>query len=167
MAVMFVNCKCRQSRNMSAITCARSYPYYKQLHFHTHAPKGWLHTLMHANLQTTREHFSHIHTPTAQQVRHFAPNAIFQPISSIIALLIFKPPSVSDWSGNGDGCWAFFPLGSTCSLQPTRYTKAVCSSRPCSSIWLYVVCRLILVQLIPSEWKWGIIIIIHISLFDK
>lgn len=86
---------------------ARTWMHTRSINSSTFTPRLSWYTVYCTRLQTPHMHFSHIHTPSAQQVWHFAPNVIFQPISSIIALLI----SVSDWSGNRDGCWAFFPLG--------------------------------------------------------
>lgn len=143
-ATICMNCKCRKSENVSAITHPW-YPYYKQLHFHTHVHKGCLHTLACMHPQTTHVHFSHIHTPSAQQVWHFAPNVIFQPISSVIALLIFKPTQCLTGLGVEMDAELSSHWESTCSFQPTHDTKAACSSfsvSPSDS----VVCGLTILQ---------------------
>lgn len=123
-----MNCKCRKSENVSVITHAQRYSYYKQRHFHTYVHKACLHTRAYTHLQTTHLHSSHIHSLSAQQVWHFAPNVIFWPISGIIALLIFRPHQCLtglriDVDAGISPHWV-----STCPFQPTHQTKAVSPS---------------------------------------
>lgn len=116
LADVCMNCKCKENVNCTKIPILLT---ALLSHWGCHD------ALACVCLQTTRMHVSHIHTPSAQQVWHFAPNVIFQPISSIIALLISKPPQcltglVIEMETELSSHWE-----TTCSFQPTQFPMAV------------------------------------------
>lgn len=81
--------------------------------------------------------FSHILPPSAQQVWHFAPNVIFQPISSIIALLIFKNALSVSLVWECRGMLSSLPTGN----PPVRFilhTIRKQYARLSLSIWLWL-----------------------------
>lgn len=69
--------------------------------------------------------FSHTHPllSLTQQGQHFVPNVIFQPISGIIVFLVFKPPLSLTGLGMEMNVELSSHWESTCSFQPTHYTK--------------------------------------------
>lgn len=118
-----------ESSNVSMITPLKT--YYKQIKFHTNLLSLYIAC---THLQTDNIDCSHIHTPSAQQVECFASNVIFQPISSIIALLIFQPPSMCQ-TGLGmekDAGFFFSPTGNQPVHINPRKRRAQCDL--CASI---------------------------------